>query len=170
MTRLERLRLAVALVHTAPGGELRLRTAGGAELLVSERPTADIDPCGMRRVVAACSCPHGPDHSRLITDIEIGGSLQHLGGGVRRLARGGEEQRWIATFLPPERVVELLDDVEPAGTPADAVRADVRTDRDLGVSVLVVRTDELRHLAHLDEIAARAAAAVFTDELVRSTT
>jgi hypothetical protein len=101
MTNLERLRLSTALIHAVPGAAMHLTCTSGQELTVSAHPSADLDPCAMRKVVIASACADVPDYSELIDEITIAGSLEHIGGGVHRRVHGGVEQRWIATLLQP---------------------------------------------------------------------
>ena len=167
MTSLERLRLAVALGHTVQGAELRLHSDQSEEIVVSSHPAADIGPCEMRRMVIASSCAQVPDHSGRIRTITCGGSLEDLGGGVFRVLRGGTEQRWIASLLRPEVVSDILDLVGVDGVPADAMHGCLKPDSGLGVTMLVITSNEPRYDHALDEISAQAAASMFVEELVR---
>ena len=106
MTPLEYLRLATALAHSVPGAELRLSTDRGDQVVVSHHPAADIDPCTLRQIVAASACPSQPDYSRRVVEVSIGGALISLGGGVHSTEREGRAQRWIASLLRPELIVE----------------------------------------------------------------
>ena len=165
MTPLERLRLAVALGHTAPAAELRLRTVDGDAVVVAGHHTADIDPCAMRRIVQSGACARGVDCSGRVAEVTVGGSLEDLGAGVYRLARRGVEQRWIASLLEPHRIAAVLDGVGVDGVPHDAVHACLEPDPDLGVTVLVIASPDARYRHHLDEYAAQAAAACYVEEL-----
>lgn len=165
MTPLERLRLATALAHTVPGAELRLVTHSGEQIVVSRHPAADIDPCKMRQVVAASACPRHPDLSRRITAVTIGGSLVDLGGGIFVSRSGGLEHRWVASLLPHQSLSELLDDVGHDQVPADAMRATLKPDPELGVTVISVTSNHARFDHALDEVATHVAAVCFVAEL-----
>lgn len=165
MTPLERLRLATALAHTVPGTELRLVTDSGEQIVVSRHPAADIDACKMRQVVAASACPRHPDLSRRIGSVMVGGALVDLGGGVFGSRSGGLEHRWVASLLPYPKLSELLDDVGHHQVPADAMRASLKPDPELGVTVISVTSNHVRFDHALDEVAAEVAAACFVAEL-----
>ncbi|MFT6763968.1 MAG: hypothetical protein ACJAXA_002632 [Candidatus Aldehydirespiratoraceae bacterium] len=165
MTPLERLRLATALGHTVPGAQLRLHTDRDEIIMVSHHPAADIDPCAMRRVVAASSCAGQPDLSQRIVDVTICGGLVDTGGGVFSRSVGDVEQRWIASLLQPQRLADLLDDVGLEVVPDDAMSARMKPDSALGVTVLAITVNDARFHHALDEIAARTAAACFVEEL-----
>lgn len=168
MTPLERLRLAMSLAHTVPGSEMRLRTGGGDDIVVSRHPAADIDPCAMRRVVVACAQPGNPDLSAHIVDIELGGALSDLGGGVFGTRVGACEQRLIATLLPQEVVADLIDVIGSSTVPPDAMAARLTPDCALGVTMLAVTSNSPCFDHALDDVAAQAAAACFVAELTRS--
>lgn len=165
MTPLERLRLAVSLAHCVPGSELRLLTSNDETIVVNAHPAADLDACAMRRVVRAASCPSRPDVSERVVAVAYGGSLEDLGGGVFRAVSNGREQRWIASLLRPRRIADLLGDVGLHEVPDDAMHACLKPDAELGVTLMVITADDARHAHHLDEIATRAAAAIFVDEM-----
>lgn len=165
VTPLERLRLAAALGHAVPASELRLHTPAGETIFVSAHPSADIEPCAMRRVVQAFACPNNTDHSGRVAAVEFGGSLTDLGGGVFRVGRNGMEQRWVASLLTPDRIAELLDDVGLDELPDDAMHACLKPDLELGVTLLVITANDERYRHLLDDIATQAAAAIFVEEL-----
>ncbi|BAN04443.1 hypothetical protein [Ilumatobacter coccineus] len=167
MTSLERLRLAVALGHAVPGAELRLRTVDDEQIVVASEPHGAISPCVMRRVAIASSWPNVPDHSAKIVDIEVGGSLEDLGGGVYRVERDGIEQRWIASTLHPDAISDLLDLVGLDTVPADAMHGCLKPDCELGVTLLVVTSTDLRYSHALDDIAAQAATSMIVEELLQ---
>ncbi|MEL6894002.1 MAG: hypothetical protein AAFP84_20600, partial [Actinomycetota bacterium] len=75
MTPLERLRLATALVHAIPGAALELRTDQNERIVVGTNPSADIDPCKMRRVVASMACTNRPDLADRVAAMTLGGAL-----------------------------------------------------------------------------------------------
>lgn len=168
MTPLERLELAVALAHTVPGAEIRMRTDGGDDIVVSRHPAADIDPCAMRRVVLSCAQPGNPDLSAHIVDIELGGALGDLGGGVFGTRIGAREQRWIPTLLPQAVLADLIDDIGSGSVPAESMAARLAPDCALGVTLLAITSNSPSFDHALDEVAAAAAAACFVAELTRS--
>lgn len=165
MTPLERLRLAAALCHTVPGAQLHLRTDGDATVVVGPHACADIDPCAMRRVVAVSACAHQPDLSAHLTGIELGGALVDLGGGVAGSQDAGREQRWIATLLPPDRVIAILDDAGSGVIPDEALQATVRPDAGLGVTVVKISSADPRFDHALDAVVEQVAASCFIEEL-----
>lgn len=165
MTPLERLRLSTALTHAAAGAEMRLRSDCDEHIVVSHHPAADIDPCAMRRVVAASACPNNPDYSDRMFDIDVGGSLTDLGGGVFGSKLNNGEQRWLTSLLVPCVISRILDDVGVTGVPAEAMKATVKPDPDLGVTVFVISSNDPQYDASIDEVAAQAAAACFVEEL-----
>ena len=167
MTPLERLRLAAALGHTVPGAEFRLHTDRGESIVVGRHPTADIDPCAMRRVVAASACPGHRDHSQRVVDVSVGGALTDIGGGVYASRFAGCEQRWVASLLEPQCLADLLDDVGLDAVPDEAMHACIKPDSGLGVTILTIAANDARYHHALDEIAAQAAAACFVEELRR---
>ena len=165
MTPLERLRIASALCHAVPGAELRVQTDSDEMIVVSHHRAADIDPCALRRVVAASACPGQPDLSERVIDVTVGGSLVDIGGGVFAVSAGGFEQRWVASLLKPQRVADLLREVGLGAVPADAMCVRLKPDSDLGVTMIAVTTVEAQYHHALDEVAAQAAATCFVEEL-----
>lgn len=168
MTSLERLRLGVALAHTAPGAEMKLRCHSGQTVVVSAQPTANLTACIMRQVVIASSCPDQPDYSEHVAEIQLGGTLQDLGGGVYRRTCGTIEQRWIATLLPPDALWGVLDGCAVNDVPAEAMHGCVKPDSEIAVTCAVITVNDISYLHHLDEIAAKAMAACLVEELVRT--
>ncbi len=165
MTPLERLRLATALVHAIPDAEMRLRTDQNECVVVSRAPGADIDPCKMRRVVAAMACPHRPELADRVTEVTFGGSVSDLGGGVFASRSSDGEHRWVASLLGFPTVSELLSGVGPDGLPDEAMRACLKPDPELGVTVVGITANDARFDDVLDEVAGQAAAACFVAEL-----
>jgi hypothetical protein len=163
VTPLHRLQLAVALAHAVPGSVLRMRGRDGQTVVVADHPAADLDACAMRRVVHASARPDGPDLAPYVASIELGGSLDDLGGGVVRVVVGGVEQRWIPSLLGPRRLVDLLVGVGDATD--DTVGACVKPDPDLGVSLVVIAPGDGNDAREIDAVAATVAAAIFVEEL-----
>lgn len=166
MTPSEQLRLATAVGHTVPGAELRLRTRAGKRLGVSRYPSADLDVCALRNVVIAGTRSPCADLAGQISEIEIGGTITDAGGGIFASSLDRREQRWVATFAPPHRVVELLADLglEDA-VPEEAMHASVKPDTELGVTVVAITATGGRSPQFLDEVAATVAATFLVDEL-----
>ena len=169
MTNLERLRLGTALAHVVPGATLHLRCHSGEQVNVGAHPTADLDACALRKVVLASSCPEVPDYSELVSDIEVCGSLQHIGGGVHRRVVGDVEQRWIATLLCPVTVASLLDACGADGIPHDAMHACLKPDGELAVTCVAITANDPKFDRLLDEVAAQAMSSFLVEELLRST-
>ncbi|WP_040491965.1 hypothetical protein [Ilumatobacter nonamiensis] len=165
MTPLERLRLAAALCHAVPGAQLRLHTDRDETVVVGHHVGADIDPCAMRRVVAASACPHQPDLSAHLSGMEVGGALIDLGGGVAGSQHAGREQRWIASLLPADRIISILDDSGSGLIPDDAMKATVKPDPGLGVTVLMITSIDPRFDHALDAVVEQVAASCFVEEL-----
>jgi hypothetical protein len=164
MTPLERLRLAVAVGHAVHGAELRLHTDSGDMFIVSTHPAASIDPCAMRGLVAASASPAKPDVSEHIVSVELTGAVVDAGGGVYRVVRQGHEQRWIPSLLHTSRLAELLDPLRLDGVTDDDLHATLKSDAQLGVTLVVLTTAE-RYVDRLDEAAEQAAAAIAVEEL-----
>jgi hypothetical protein len=161
----ESLRLSVGLVHAVPGAELRLTTTDDQVVVISTHPGADLDPCAMRRTVLASACPAKPDLSRWISAVDIGGSLKSCGAGLYRARSGLTEQRWFASLLRPERVLDLLEAVDVSAVPDDALLASVRPDPALGMSSVCISVAAPCLEKRMDEIASAAYAACLIEEL-----
>ncbi|MEP1124481.1 MAG: hypothetical protein ABJH68_11385 [Ilumatobacter sp.] len=170
MTPLERLRLATALVHTIPDADLRLRTDDGELIVVTHEAGADIDPCKMRRLVAAMACPDRPDLANHITEVSLGGGLTDLGGGVFGSSSPDGVHRWLASLLGFATLSELLDGVDLDALPDHAMHACLKPDPALGVTVVGITSNDARFDHALDETAAQVAAACFVAELCGSAT
>jgi hypothetical protein len=162
----ESLRLAVGLVHAVPGAELHLRTAEEQVVVVGGGPAADVDPCSMRRAIMMAACPAAPDPSQWITGLEIKGALQALGGGLFRPRGEPGSQRWFATLLPSERVLDLLGALDLGDVPDDALLASVRPDQALGLASVCIELAAPCMDARLDEIASGAYASCLVEELI----
>ncbi|MEM1335115.1 MAG: hypothetical protein AAGG08_16820, partial [Actinomycetota bacterium] len=109
------------------------------------------------------------DPTARIVDVEVGGALVDLGGGVARSRTlCGLEQRWIASTLPWAEMYDLLDDAGPEGLPDDAMNATVKPDEELGTTVLVISANDRRYQATLDCVAADVAGRVMAAEMIRS--
>lgn len=163
MTRLEQVRLGAALVHAIPGALLSVETCWRDRVTVGRHVSCDVDPCRFRNLVAASRCPGRPDLARHVNRVELAGSVHDLGGGVlRTCTRHGVEQRWIATLLPPDVVVDWLVD-QPCG---DAIEASVKPDADLGVTMVVASTADPLATGMLEELGLSLAARVAVDELI----
>ncbi len=147
------LREAIALVHTVAGAELRLVTERG-ELLVGRGPDCELSPCELRQAFLAASAPGAPDCFRAVHDLEIGGSLRDLGGGMYGLwpSDGSPAHRWFATTLHPGDIVELVEGCD-LDVPDDAMNAGVATDTPLGVSAVDVSPSKAHFADRLDEVA-----------------
>lgn len=165
MTPLERLRLATALVHAVPGAVLELRTDQHERIVVGNHPSADIDPCKMRRIVAAMACPNRPDLAGRVSEVSFGGELVDMGGGVFATRTGGREHRWLASLLGFPTLAELLDDAGPDTLPSDVMHATLKPDPELGVTVVGVTVEDDRFADRIDDVAADVAAACFVAEL-----
>jgi hypothetical protein len=163
VTRLEQVRLAAALVHAIPGALLSVETCWRERVTVGRHVSCDLDPCRFRSLVAASRCPGRPDLARHVDRVELAGSVRHLGGGVLRTCTGrGVEQRWVATLLAPDVVVDWLTD-QSCG---DAIEASVRPDAGLGVTLVVASTADPLATGMLEELGLSLAARVAVDELI----
>lgn len=169
------LRLAAGLTTAVPGAELRARCSTGAELVVSDHPAADVTASTMRSVAVETwrRCRWAEDEATIphLGDLRLGGSIDDLGGGVLRVVGpDGAEQRWLATVLPPDELVELLASVgrDLADVDDDALHARVVPDRELGVALIEITADAGIPIGLLDRAAADAAARCYVAELVRT--
>ena len=174
MTQLTNLRLAAGLAHTVPDAELQLHCEHGAHVTIGRIESADMTPCQFRAVMIAMLADragrhHGPSSpAARVTAVTLGGSLEEVGGGVvRSRTLCGMEQRWIATTVPWTVVLDLLDDIGPAELPSEAMNANVKPDSELGVTVLVITTNDHRHASMLDRVASDVASRLMTEELMR---
>ncbi len=167
MTPFERLRVAAALGHAIDGARLVATGATGERVVIGRQPDADLDPCAFRQVVIASACPQRVGPAERIVHVELTGAADDLGGGVVRTRDGsGHEQRWIASLLRPETVVEAID--RPVGVVGGgAATLTLAPDAALGVCLVVVSDTGHGADVALDEIAVRVAAACYREELVR---
>jgi hypothetical protein len=166
MTRnAETLRLGVGLVHAVPHAELYLTTNDHRVVVVGSHPAADLDPCSMRQTVLASACPAAPDLSRWIAAVDVGGSLRPVGGGLFRCTVGAAEQRWFASLLRSELILELLERLDVSDLPGDALLASVRPDVALGMSSVCISVAAPCMDERLDEIASTAYATCLVEEL-----
>ncbi len=169
MTRLERLRLAGTLAHSVHGAELRLRTDRDEVIVVSHHPAADLDPCALRQVIAASACPGNTDYSERVVDIDVGGALTDLGGGIHATISAGRAQRWIVTPLQPDRLAQLLGAFDLRDVDDEVMHVSVKPDSILDVTSLVLTSNDARFDHAIDEVAVRSAAMCFVEELRSST-
>jgi len=160
---LEQLRLAAALAHTAPDADPQLLTLHRLWIVSYERDDADADPCTLRNLVLATmrGCQLGLLPAQAVSLI---GKLRPSGGGSFRRTGPASEERRIATFLSPSRLSEMLESC-PMELPDDAVRAEVKADDDLGVTVVNITASAPEYCRHLDELARWAATTCLVAEL-----
>ncbi|MEM8708310.1 MAG: hypothetical protein AAGE98_17735 [Actinomycetota bacterium] len=163
----ERLQLATALVHTLPNAALVAADADGRSVTVGRHPSADVDPCRWRSVVADSvtgRVASGLDH---LTLAEVGGSLERSPSGAI-IDRTDPSRQWFAVKLPPCVAVDVLRSIDLKGLPEEAVTASVRPDPELGVTVIGVGIDAPCMIDALDELAADVGAALAVAELCAS--
>ena len=159
---LEQLRLAAALAHAVPDGDVLLSGQGRRWLVSYQRPGATIDPCGFRALV--CSAMRGCRVPILPVDaVDFVGRLQEIGGGVYE--RGGAEGQewWIATFALPPVVELVLADLADEGY---GLSAHVIGDLDLGTSVVSISGAHPVLDLRASAMAHRVAAACMVEELL----
>jgi hypothetical protein len=171
--RLEQLRLAVGLVHAVPGAVLDLMTGHGPIVTVGRHPSADLDPCAMRRVLLAGGCPSRPQPVRWIRSAAVRGSLTDEGGGVHR---GTDGRCWVGSLLGPGRVAELVDalDVEtpdpvgsdPDGVGTDGIEVRITPDRELAVTLVAVGADDPTAVDRVGPTAVSIAASLLAHEVI----
>jgi hypothetical protein len=169
MTPSQRLRLAAAIAHSVPGAELRLSPRHGRAVVVGRHLNADVDPCPFRAmVVAAAASSDGADLVELadhLGSIEIGGAIVDTGGGIWASSVDLRQQRWIASFLPPHRLAELIDAIGLDTVALDAMHACLKPDPLLAVTVAAITAADLRSLEFLDDVVASIAATCMIEEL-----
>ena len=159
---LEQLRLAAALAHAVPDGDVLLSGQGRRWLVSYQRPGATIDPCGFRALV--CSAMRGCRVPILPVDaVDFVGRLQEIGGGVYE--RGGAEGQewWVATFALPPVVEVVLADLADEGY---GLSAHVIGDLDLGTSVVSISGAHPVLDLRASAMAHRVAAACMVEELL----
>ncbi len=140
-------------------------------MVVGTRPDANLSPCALRSIIISAVTEERRRPLLRVADIEFGGSLEDVGGGViRSRTPCGIEQRWVACRLTPETVLALLDDAGPDGIPADAMHARLTYDHDLAVSVLSITAERREFEGRLDAVAADVAASCFAAELIQGAT
>ncbi|MFQ5556487.1 MAG: hypothetical protein ACE5GB_03120 [Acidimicrobiales bacterium] len=167
--RLDLLRLAVGLVHSVPGAELCLTMNDGTRRRVGTHPSADIDPCAMRRVLLAGACSTRPDPSRWIRQVHLQGSVRHEGAGIYR-DLSATARWWTATLLGPGevsghltalRAIELPD-VE---LPDIEVSAAIKPDDGLGVTIVALSAPRARHDSVVRELTMAATSLFLVNEV-----
>lgn len=160
----EIVRLGAGLAHVVQGAEIRLATPHGKALVASTHPSSDITLCDVREALLYSGCRHRPDVSRWIEITEICGSLSSCGGGVYRLQGAEPEQRWFATLLHSNQVIEVLRRLEYEEPLCGAINAKLLPDRPLGVTAVCVSADDAR--IDIDEVAVILHGACLVSELV----
>ena len=161
---LEQLRLAAALAHSAVDADVEICGPGRRWLVSYGRPSATIDPCGLRQLVLAAR--RGCRSALLpVESISFVGGLREIGGGVyERFGPKGLERR-IATVLPSGTVKAMLEAVPDA---AD-LTANVSADEELGATVVTLTSAHPVHDFRLDTVAYRVAAVCLVGELMGTT-
>jgi hypothetical protein len=162
---IDQLRLAAGLVHTVPDAELHLFGAGGFHRVVSYGPAGDRTPCQWRTGLIRAR-EQGRHPGPGILGIELGGSLQSIGGtGVARRDVDGVEC-WFATLLCPTAIEAALQECRVPVAP-EHVAVAVRPDPLLGVSSVRLRIIEPSWEEHLPEIGMVASSACTIEEVLR---
>ena len=159
---LDQLRLAAALSHSAPDGDLELRGAGRRWLVSFRRPRATIDPCGFRQLVLATvrGCRVG---LLPVEQVRFVGGLRDIGGGVYESSGPDGPRRRIATFLGAGAIEGTLRE---APDDDGSIVAQVGGDRELGVSVVTLSTARPGVDLLLDAVAQSVAAACMVEEVI----
>lgn len=163
----ELLRLGVALAHVVPGADMHIAAPAGSDLSVSSSPAADMNICDLRQLVVSSSCPRQPDVSQWIKIIEIGGSLEHCGGGIYRSRGTPDDQRWFATLLSPREVIDVLMRLESRAEVDESVKALLKPDLALGVTSVRLRAGDPAAEVGIDEAVQSAHGACLVSELLR---
>lgn len=168
MTPVQQLRLGVALAHAVPGAQLRLVDHDGRLLCAGAHPAADLDLCALRRVVSrrlgAGGVPEG------ISGVGVGGSLEHLGGGLYRRRAHDVEERWFVSFLEPGILTTVLEGCDPGrlghGSAAE-IHGCLLPDAALGVTVVSLTMVGSGSALLLDPFAAATLASCLVEELLQ---
>lgn len=157
----ERLREAACLAHTIPGVTLRLRAEPGRSLLVSRHCLgADLDPCRFRTAMLSGAGEH---LACTITGIDLVAGIVHLGSGL--YGRNGiRPERWFATSLSHDRIVQVLDECPVPAGDAELLDVVIKPDAELGLCVVRVASSELGTV--LDEVATWTLTRCLVDELL----
>lgn len=163
--RLDELRLASALAHTAPGVTLELSTDVGREFVVAyHRTDAALDPCRLRGLVASARRGEPAPLLERLVGIRVAQGPEDLGGGIFRSIDGVVEQRWIPTLVPHETVLEVLAGC-PIDPPGDALHVRVAVDTELATTMLCLTAAHRLWEWRLDELAVWAQSACLVAEL-----
>lgn len=155
--------MAAALAHSAADVDVEVHGQGPPWLVSYRRTQATTTPCGFRHLVLAAmrGCPV---RSFPVEAIRYVGALREIGGGIyERLGQHGPD-RAIATFLDAEAVERVL-----AAAPreaADELSAHIHCDRELGVSVITLRSAHPVFDIRLDVMAHAVAASCLVEELI----
>jgi hypothetical protein len=165
MSRHDLIRLAACLAHSAPAVTLNLVCRNEDRLDVTHhRLDADFSPCELRTALLADSEPGLPQFADVVTDATVTAGLRHLGGGLYERNGDRQSERWFATLLDHEQVVEVLES-SPFDLPEHAVDVQLLPDRELGVTaVRIVCVGDF--CGRVDEVAAWALAACMVVELI----
>jgi hypothetical protein len=161
---IDRLRLLAALTHGTKDADVELGGGDRRWLISYGRPDATIDPCGFRQLVLAAK----EGRRTLLPRVEVVtfvGALREIGGGVAQRRGPDGHEHHIATLLPATGVTAILAELPE---PAVDIRAAVRSDAELGASVVVLTSPVMDH--RVDVLASQVAARCMVEELLDTLT
>ncbi len=166
----DQVRLAAAVAHAVIGSELRLRCTAGDVLVVSRHPAADLSPGAFRQLVAATTgagAPIGHGVSLRVDEMDVGGSIGRVGGGVlRSRTPSGHEVRWVASTLEWNSVRRLVDAFGEEHEVTDALEATVAPDELLGVTLVRLTATTGPAAVEIDRVAAALSGSLLVEELL----
>jgi hypothetical protein len=165
MLRHDHIRLATCLAHTAPGVTLELVCSNEERLIVAHhRLDAHFSPCELRTALLTESQPGMPQFADVVTEAAITFGLHHLGGGLYERRGDLPAERWFATLLDHEHVVEVFTS-NPFDLPDHAVDVRLLPDPELGVTAVRLACNG-DFVGRVDEVASWALAACMVAELI----
>ena len=111
MHKLPRLRVATAMAHSMPTASLTLTWTDGSNSVVSHGTERPMNLCELRHLVTGAHQYRADPFVSTIHDVGFRNGIVHVGAGL--YATGcplASQTRWMATFLPPEEVRDVVEE------------------------------------------------------------
>ncbi|MEM7094157.1 MAG: hypothetical protein AAF567_14225 [Actinomycetota bacterium] len=162
----QRFRLAVGLAHVIDDAAIRIHRHHAPPIMAGRHPGAALDLCTLRRLVISSHCPMRPNLGENVAALEVTGSLAPFGADLFRRHSQGREERWFATMTTPDRVHEILDDLEVEAEIGSRLVGRLRPDTGLCVTAVGITADRPILPCELNEVAQAAHAACLVEELL----